>query len=64
MRLAPTLWELRFGDADNTEGTSPGTSAMSVAPSGVVTLTGLPTADPSVAGQLWNSSGTLKVSAG
>ena len=27
-------------------------------------FTSLPTSDPSVAGQLWNSSGTLKVSAG
>jgi hypothetical protein len=31
---------------------------------GIVILDGLPTADPHVAGQLWNSTGTLKVSAG
>jgi len=30
----------------------------------IVKLTNLPTSDPSVAGQLWNSSGTLKISAG
>ena len=30
----------------------------------VVKLTGLPTSDPSNAGQLWNDSGTLKISAG
>jgi hypothetical protein len=30
----------------------------------VVKMTGLPTADPTVAGQLWNDAGTLKVSAG
>ena len=29
-----------------------------------VMMSNLPTSDPSVAGQLWNSSGTLKVSAG
>ena len=29
-----------------------------------IVLTELPTSDPSVAGQLWNDSGTLKVSAG
>jgi hypothetical protein len=31
---------------------------------GDVTLSGLPTSDPSVAGRLWNDSGTLKISAG
>ena len=30
----------------------------------VVKLTGLPTSDPASAGQLWNDSGTLKISAG
>lgn len=30
----------------------------------IVKLTGLPAADPHVAGQLWNDAGTLKVSAG
>ena len=28
------------------------------------TITGLPTADPAIAGRLWNDSGTLKISAG
>tara|TARA_R110000737_G_scaffold302902_1_gene310065 strand:- start:52 stop:792 length:741 start_codon:yes stop_codon:yes gene_type:complete len=32
--------------------------------SGTVIIPNLPTSDPSVAGQLWNSSGDLKVSAG
>ena len=32
--------------------------------SGVIKFTSLPTSDPTVAGQLWNDSGTLKVSAG
>jgi hypothetical protein len=27
-------------------------------------MTALPTADPTVAGRLWNDAGTLKVSAG
>jgi len=31
---------------------------------GAVIFTGLPTSDPVVAGQLWNDTGTLKVSAG
>ena len=32
--------------------------------SGSINFTGLPTADPAVAGQLWNDAGTVKVSAG
>lgn len=32
--------------------------------SGTVILSGLPTSDPSVAGQLWSNSGVLTVSAG
>lgn len=32
--------------------------------SGTVTLTGLPTSDPGNAGELWNDSGTVKISAG
>ena len=31
---------------------------------GTIKLHNLPTSDPTVAGQLWNSSGTLKISAG
>ena len=29
-----------------------------------ITITGLPTSDPAVAGQLWDSAGTLSVSQG
>jgi hypothetical protein len=29
-----------------------------------ISMTALPTADPTVAGRLWNDAGTLKVSAG
>lgn len=50
---------------------SDGTSTDDLTATGVVTLSGqsvlmtaLPTADPLVAGRLWNDSGTLKVSAG
>ena len=32
--------------------------------SGTVILSNLPTSDPTNAGQLWNDSGTLKISAG
>jgi hypothetical protein len=32
--------------------------------SSVVMMTNLPTSDPNNAGQLWNDSGTLKISAG
>ena len=32
--------------------------------SGTVMLPNLPTSDPNNAGQLWNDSGTLKISAG
>ena len=31
---------------------------------GTLTLSGLPTADPVAAGQLWNDAGTVKISAG
>lgn len=40
------------------------TSITSLTASGIVIFSGLPTADPVVAGQLWNDAGTLKVSAG
>jgi hypothetical protein len=39
-------------------------TATTLSASGVVILSGLPTADPAVAGQLWNDSGVLTVSAG
>ena len=44
----------------NTE-TIPGSKTWS---SDTLLMTNLPTSDPSVAGQLWNDSGILKVSAG
>jgi len=31
---------------------------------GTVSMTGLPTSDPAVAGRIWNDGGTLKISAG
>jgi hypothetical protein len=40
-----------------------GTGAVAITPAKVM-MANLPTSDPSNAGQLWNSSGTLKVSAG
>lgn len=47
---------------DATFGTS--TTITNLTASGIVKFTGLPTSDPVVAGQLWNDTGTLKVSAG
>ena len=40
-----------------------GTGAVAITPTKIM-MANLPTSDPSVAGQLWNDSGTLKVSAG
>lgn len=45
-----------------TFGTS--TSVTNLTVSGTVTLSGLPTANPAVAGQLWNNAGVVTVSAG
>ena len=39
-------------------------STGSVGSNNVVILANLPTSDPTNAGQLWNDSGTLKISAG
>jgi hypothetical protein len=39
-------------------------TATALTASGTVILSGLPTSDPSVAGQLWSNSGVLTVSAG
>jgi len=39
-------------------------TAADVEVAGTVTVSGLPTADPEVAGQVWSDAGTLKVSAG
>ena len=40
------------------------TSVSTLTTSGVVIMTGLPVADPLIAGALWNNSGVLTVSAG
>ena len=40
------------------------TSVTTLTTSGAVIMTGLPTSDPVVAGQLWSNSGVLTVSAG
>lgn len=42
---------------------SPGDAMGGAIPGGII-LVDLPTSDPAVVGQLWNNSGTLKVSAG
>jgi hypothetical protein len=41
-----------------------GSGTLIVGSGGSIVATGLPTADPSSAGQLWNDAGTLKISAG
>ena len=48
--------ELKSGSTLDVDGT--------LEASGAVTLSGLPTSDPSIAGRLWNDSGTVKISAG
>lgn len=47
-----------------TGGVTGAVAATTLSASGAVTLSGLPTSDPLVAGQLWNDSGVLTVSAG
>ena len=39
-------------------------AATTLSASGTVILSALPTTNPAVAGQLWNDTGTVKVSAG
>lgn len=39
-------------------------AATTLSASGAVVLSGLPTSDPAVAGQLWSNAGVLTVSAG
>lgn len=39
-----------------------GTGSTTTIASGVVMMSNLPTSDPGVSGQLWNNSGTLKIS--
>lgn len=46
-------------------GTTPApVTATTLSTSSTVTMAGLPTSDPAVAGQLWNNTGVLTVSAG
>lgn len=55
-----------FGTATSVTSITATTSITTAAltATGAVILSGLPTSDPTVAGQLWNDTGTLKVSAG
>lgn len=39
-------------------------STIQLRPSGGINLTSVPTSDPAIAGDIWNDSGTLKISAG
>ena len=48
---------------DNLQLDATGTGAVEMIPA-VILMANLPTSDPTNAGQLWNSSGTLKISAG
>ena len=48
---------------DNLQLDATGTGAVEMIPA-VILMANLPTSDPSNAGQLWNDSGTLKISAG
>ncbi len=41
-----------------------GTLALKILSDGKIVLPALPTLDPHVVGELWNSSGTVKISAG
>lgn len=47
-----------------TGGVAGAVAATTLSASGTVTFSALPTSDPLVAGQLWNNSGVLTVSAG
>lgn len=56
-----------FKDVTKAAGTGTVTENISITHDGtnsVVIFNDLPTADPSVAGQLWNNAGVLNVSAG
>ena len=48
---------------DNLQLDATGTGAIEMIPA-VIMMANLPTSDPSNAGQLWNDSNTLKISAG
>ena len=49
---------------DVTGDVSGAVTATTITASGAIIFSGLPTSDPSVAGQLWSNSGVLTVSAG
>ena len=55
--------EIVFGEAVSVNGVVSANGGLAVT-GAVVKMANLPTSDPSSAGQLWNSSGDLKVSAG
>ena len=56
---------LYYDDSKKLETTNTGVSVTGgLTTTSTVILSNLPTSDPSVAGQLWNSSGDLKISAG
>ena len=57
--------ELYYNNSKKIETTNTGVSVTGgLTTTSTVILSNLPTSDPSVAGQLWNSSGDLKISAG
>jgi len=51
------------GTARDMELQTDGTTRITVKASGAIIFSGIPTSNPSVAGQLWNDGGTLKISA-
>ncbi len=52
------------GTVTVTSTVGPATSVNTLTVSGTVILSGLPTANPNVAGAIWSNSGVLTVSAG
>jgi hypothetical protein len=56
--------QIRLKTANTMAFKTGGGEVMTLGASGAVTLIGLPTSDPGVVNRLWNSSGTLKISAG
>lgn len=52
------------GTVTTTATLGPATSVNTLAVSGTVILSGLPTSDPNVAGAIWANTGVLTVSAG
>jgi hypothetical protein len=52
------------GTARDMELQTDGTTRITLKADGAILFSGIPTSDPTVAGQLWNDGGTLKISAG